>query len=262
MASCRRIILQNRQRSSSTKNVIGVSSKPYLNLISNPFNKRQWNYLSLDHLLDYLIIRVMDKGNNFYIDSVGEFEQKTGKFFSDTNAFIELSYSPFNEILNKVIQLLNTLRGKDLIRKSQYEQMMPDRTKCELAHLYFNPKTHKAYFSSFYSFLYYIFLRQINILRMVSSLTLLAHIGNDEVADETKQPNESATKLDTKFANYEEKLFLRYTHEKRFKVFKRDMHCVYEHIFKSTPAMYTKLIVGNRNRRQATNELIRKSTTQ
>ncbi|CAF3348121.1 unnamed protein product [Rotaria socialis] len=323
MASCRRIILQNRQRSSSTKNVIGVSSKPYLNLISNPFNKRQWNYLSLDHLLDYLIIRVMDKGNNFYIDSVGEFEQKTGKFFSDTNAFIELSYSPFNEILNKVIQLLNTLRGKDLIRKSQYEQMMPDRTKCELAHLYFNPKTHKAYFSNkilrpifddnckdttiidgaslitelpkynnkddantwhrnikldykignSLPFLDVQLTNNNGILSTsvyhkpaaqpyVSSLTLLAHIGNDEVADETKQPNESATKLDTKFANYEEKLFLRYTHEKRFKVFKRDMHCVYEHIFKSTPAMYTKLIVGNRNRRQATNELIRKSTTQ
>ncbi|CAF4814803.1 unnamed protein product, partial [Rotaria socialis] len=27
--------------------VIGVSPKPYLNLISNRFNKRQWNYLSL-----------------------------------------------------------------------------------------------------------------------------------------------------------------------------------------------------------------------
>ncbi|CAF3306566.1 unnamed protein product, partial [Rotaria socialis] len=52
-------------------------------------------------------------------------------------------YNPFNEILDKVIQLLNTLRGKDLIRKWQYEQMMPDRTNCELAHLYFNPKTHK-----------------------------------------------------------------------------------------------------------------------
>ncbi|CAF4744289.1 unnamed protein product, partial [Rotaria sp. Silwood2] len=25
----------------------------------------------------------------------------------------------------------------------QYKKMMPDRTKCELAHLYFNPKTHK-----------------------------------------------------------------------------------------------------------------------
>ncbi|CAF4396621.1 unnamed protein product, partial [Rotaria magnacalcarata] len=46
-------------------------------------------------------------------------------------------------MLDKVILLLNTLRGKDLIRKWQYEQMMPDRTTCELAHLYFNPKTNK-----------------------------------------------------------------------------------------------------------------------
>ncbi|CAF2025721.1 unnamed protein product, partial [Rotaria magnacalcarata] len=86
---------------------------------------------------------VTDKGNNFYIGSAVEFEQKATKFFSDTNAFIELSSNPFNEILDKVIQLLNTLRGKDLIRKWQYEQMIPDRTTCELAHLYFNPKTHK-----------------------------------------------------------------------------------------------------------------------
>ncbi|CAF4645078.1 unnamed protein product, partial [Rotaria socialis] len=90
-----------------------------------------------------LIIRVTDKGNNFYIGSAIEFEKKAQKFFSDTNAFIELSSNPFNEILDKVIQLLNTLRGKNFIRKWQYEQMMPDRTNCELAHLYFNPKTHK-----------------------------------------------------------------------------------------------------------------------
>ncbi|CAM4836895.1 unnamed protein product [Rotaria magnacalcarata] len=70
-------------------------------------------------------------------------KKKAQKVFSDTNAFIELSYNPFNEILDKVIQLLNTLRGKGFIRKWQYEQMMPDRTNCELAHLYFNPKTHK-----------------------------------------------------------------------------------------------------------------------
>jgi hypothetical protein len=50
MASFRKIILQNRQRSSSTKNVIGVSPEPYLDLISNPFNKRQWNYLSLGEI--------------------------------------------------------------------------------------------------------------------------------------------------------------------------------------------------------------------
>ncbi|CAM4805708.1 unnamed protein product [Rotaria magnacalcarata] len=255
--------MNNTSKSSTfiiNKKVIGVSPEPYLDLISNPFNKCQWNYLSLgssyirvnqsairpkcqqeteiknqhkdiyskvenhltgyphliprnnvifkqysDHLLDYLnqsyftplsyrdqlksleraeivgsirriiknmniLIRVTDKGNNFYIGSAGEFEQKAAKFFSDTNAFIELSCNPFNEILDKVIQLLNTLRGKDLIqlacnpfneildkviqllntlrgkdliRKCQYEQMMLDRIKCELAHLYFNPKTHK-----------------------------------------------------------------------------------------------------------------------
>lgn len=256
MSPFRKIILQNRQRSSSTKDVIGVSSEPYLDLISNPFNKRQWNYLSLgeiissnyskkmfllfniylgpsyirlnqsavrpkcqqkteienqhkdiykkihdhlsnyphhiprnnaifkkysDHLLDYLndiyfsplsykdqlmsleqteivgsirriiknmnlIIRVTDKGHHFYIGSASEFEHKVEKFFSDTNAFIELSYNPLNEILDKVIQSLNKLRSKDLIRKWQYEEMMPNRAKCELAHLYFNPKTHKVNF--------------------------------------------------------------------------------------------------------------------
>ncbi|CAF1289522.1 unnamed protein product [Rotaria sordida] len=212
---------------------IGVSPEPYLDLISNPFNKRQWNYLSLgpsyirlnqsairpksqqltgikdehkdiykkvenhlvekphciprtkpifkeysNHLLDYLnhsyftplpykdqlqaleqaqivgsirqiiknmdlIIRLTDKGHNFYIGLAIEFEKKIEKFFSDTNAFIELSYNPFNEILDKVIELLNKLYSKKLIWKWQYEEMMPDRTKCELAHLYFNPKTHK-----------------------------------------------------------------------------------------------------------------------
>ena len=46
-SSFRKIILQNRQRSLSTKNTIGVSPEPYLDLISNPFNARQWNSLSL-----------------------------------------------------------------------------------------------------------------------------------------------------------------------------------------------------------------------
>ncbi|CAF4606072.1 unnamed protein product, partial [Rotaria socialis] len=41
-----------------------------------------------------------------------------------------------------------------------------------------------------------------------------------------------------------------------------DMHHVYEDTFKSTPAMYTNLIVGNRNRRQASDELIHKRPTQ
>ncbi|CAF3028976.1 unnamed protein product, partial [Rotaria sp. Silwood2] len=90
-----------------------------------------------------LIIRLTDKSHNFYIGSETEFNKKVQKFFADTNAFMELSENPFNDIANKVIQFLNRLRGKDFIRKWHYEQMMPDRTKTQLAHLYFNPKTHK-----------------------------------------------------------------------------------------------------------------------
>ncbi|CAF1491817.1 unnamed protein product [Rotaria sp. Silwood1] len=90
-----------------------------------------------------LIIRLTDKSHNFYIGSATEFNKKVQHFFADTNAFMELPENPFNDIASKVIQFLNRLRGKDLIRKWHYEQMMPDRTKCQLAHLYFNPKTHK-----------------------------------------------------------------------------------------------------------------------
>ena len=66
------------------------------------------------------------------------------KYFTDTNAFIELSGNPLNEILDKVVQLLDRLYSKNLIWKWQYEKMMPNRTKSELSHLYFNPKTHKV----------------------------------------------------------------------------------------------------------------------
>lgn len=51
MASYRKVILQNRQRSSSTKMTIGVSPEPYLDLFTNPFNKCLWNHLSLGNTL-------------------------------------------------------------------------------------------------------------------------------------------------------------------------------------------------------------------
>jgi hypothetical protein len=251
MSSYRRIILQNRQRSSITKMIIGVSPEPYLDLIINPFNKCSWDHLSLGntfflsklffrhqfflgpacirlnqsairpqcqqeteiknehkdiygkvekHLTDYphriprtvpmfkqysnhldehlhhsyatplsykdqlltleqaqtvtlirqiiknmnLIIRLTDKGNNFYIGLASEFEKKVEKFFSDTNAFVELSSNPFNELLDDVTQLLDKLQSKKLILQWQFKKMMPDREKAELPHLYFNPKTHKV----------------------------------------------------------------------------------------------------------------------
>ncbi|CAF4418920.1 unnamed protein product, partial [Adineta steineri] len=56
----------------------------------------------------------------------------------------------------------------------------------------------------------------------------------------------------------ENKLIVHYTHEKRFSSTKRDLHEKYTDVFNNTPAMDVKLIVGNRNRRAATNDLIRK----
>ncbi|CAF1164425.1 unnamed protein product, partial [Adineta ricciae] len=90
-----------------------------------------------------LIIRVTDKSNNFYIGSAIEFEKKAQQYFNDTDAFTELAINPLNEIMNKVTQKLNYFHSKKLILKWQYDEMLPNRTTVELAHLYFNPKTHK-----------------------------------------------------------------------------------------------------------------------
>ena len=91
-----------------------------------------------------LVIRLTDKSNNFYIGSAIEFEKKVQSYFTETNAYVELHENPFNVILNNVMQLLNNLRSKKLILKWQHEAMMPDIKTTELAHLYFNPKTHKV----------------------------------------------------------------------------------------------------------------------
>ena len=91
-----------------------------------------------------LIIRVTDKSNSFYVGSAAEFDRKVQTYFSSTNAFMELEANPLNEVMNKVIQLLDQLRSKKYILPRQYNEMLPDRKTAELAHLYFNPKTHKV----------------------------------------------------------------------------------------------------------------------
>ena len=45
--SLRGILIKNRRRSSSTKNTVGVWPEPYLDLLTNVFNRYEWNYLSL-----------------------------------------------------------------------------------------------------------------------------------------------------------------------------------------------------------------------
>ncbi|CAF2043506.1 unnamed protein product, partial [Rotaria magnacalcarata] len=87
----------------------------------------------------------------------------------------------------------------------------------------------------------------------------LADIDNDPVDDDEKQqPSPDPKKSEENISNINEKFFTHFTYEKRFETCKRDMHQVYHDTFKDTPAMYTKLMVGNRIRRQTHNELIRK----
>ncbi|CAF4551446.1 unnamed protein product, partial [Rotaria socialis] len=87
----------------------------------------------------------------------------------------------------------------------------------------------------------------------------LADIDNDPLDDdERQQPNPDPKKSEENISNINEKFFTHFTYEKRFKTWKRDMHQVYQDTFKDTPAMYKKLMVGNRIRRQTHNELIRK----
>ena len=92
-----------------------------------------------------------------------------------------------------------------------------------------------------------------------ASRAIMADVDNDQTditAETTSQ--ETIKKIQKKPINFADRLFLHYTHEKRFQPFKRSMHQVYENVFKHTPAMDLKLVVGNRNRRDAKHELIRK----
>lgn len=55
-----------------------------------------------------------------------------------------------------------------------------------------------------------------------------------------------------------EKLIIHYTHERRFATFKKDIHSLWNEIFQYTPVLHTKLIIGHRNQKNATKELIRR----
>ena len=46
-------------------------------------------------------------------------------------------------------------------------------------------------------------------------------------------------------------LIIHYTHEERFGTSKKDIHQLWHHIFADTPVNDTKLIIGNRNSRNA-----------
>jgi hypothetical protein len=60
----------------------------------------------------------------------------------------------------------------------------------------------------------------------------------------------------------QKKILIHYTHEKRFGSFKRDMHQILTDTFANQIDKQIRLIVGSRNRRDATRQLIRKRPKQ
>ncbi|CAF3645822.1 unnamed protein product [Rotaria socialis] len=85
-----------------------------------------------------------------------------------------------------------------------------------------------------------------------------ANKDNDLGENPINQPEKYQDKTEKKISNFGEKIFIHYTHERRFHSCQRDMHKIYEDVFQQTPAMDTHLIVSNRNRRDIQHELIRK----
>ena len=87
-----------------------------------------------------------------------------------------------------------------------------------------------------------------------------ADVDNDQTDEQLIKSKETTTTkpVETKSTNYEDKLIVHLTYEKRFSSLPRDIHRVYENVFRNTNAMTKKLIVGNRNRRDAQNQLIHK----
>ena len=75
----------------------------------------------------------------------------------------------------------------------------------------------------------------------------MANIDNGSLHDKNKRPNQSTKKVAENESNYGDKLVIYYTHMRNASnhVSEIRMYKVYEDVFKATPAIYTKFIVGS-----------------
>ena len=88
--------------------------------------------------------------------------------------------------------------------------------------------------------------------------TTIVNDNNYSTAASTFQLTTSNKTKPNENKSYQNILIIHYKHEKRLHSFKRDLHQVHDKIFNNTPVQYLTLIVGNKNRRDARHELIRK----
>jgi hypothetical protein len=79
------------------------------------------------------LFRVTDKSGIFQVGHVTDYEQKAEVYCRRTQACIESESNLLWSVFAKVVQLLNEFRTKRHILASQYEQMMSNKEKVELA---------------------------------------------------------------------------------------------------------------------------------
>jgi hypothetical protein len=91
-----------------------------------------------------LVLQVTDKGGVFYIGRASDFNEKALAYHTKTEAYVELPSNPLKEVYLKVLQLVNDLHLKKVIRAWQHKKMLPIHDKTRLAHMYFLPKVHKV----------------------------------------------------------------------------------------------------------------------
>ncbi|CAF3564401.1 unnamed protein product [Rotaria socialis] len=85
---------------------------------------------------------------------------------------------------------------------------------------------------------------------------------NEHLIEELEKKQEATIQEKKKPNKFQNKLIIHYTHEKRFKTRKRDLHRIFQETFANTSILETKLIVGNRNQKSTMKELIRKRPRQ
>jgi len=96
----------------------------------------------------------------------------------------------------------------------------------------------------------------------VANSAATADLDNNQTDEEAIRTTEISNNTDIKDTTFGNKLIVHYTHEKRLHSFKRDMHHIYDETFRNQIDQDNKMIVGNRNRRDAQKELIRKRPKQ
>ena len=100
----------------------------------------------LNSTTNQTVLRRTDKSKVFHLGSKHDYEQKALMYMMKTQAYqeIEDGQCPLQDNLSLVIVLLDKLLKTKAINRKQWSQMIPDKQKVELGHLYFLPKPHKV----------------------------------------------------------------------------------------------------------------------